>query len=142
MLPVVVPAPPDLIAAGLILRRLTARGSRWLLLRASKHGEWGFPKGHQEHGETLLETALRECAEETGIGLLAIENGPLEIHYAIPGRRQKRTVYFPALTACHEIHLSREHSAGAWFTDEEVLDLLEHANLRSLFKASQYGLDA
>ena len=28
---------------------------------------WGFPKGHVEAGETNLETARRELAEETGV---------------------------------------------------------------------------
>jgi 8-oxo-dGTP pyrophosphatase MutT (NUDIX family) len=31
------------------------------------YGKWTFPKGHQELGETLAETAIREIQEETGI---------------------------------------------------------------------------
>lgn len=30
-------------------------------------GRWTFPKGHQELGETLAETAVREIREETGL---------------------------------------------------------------------------
>jgi len=30
-------------------------------------GKWTFPKGHQELGETLAETAIREIREETGL---------------------------------------------------------------------------
>ena len=30
-------------------------------------GGWGFPKGHQEWGETPQQTALRECREETSL---------------------------------------------------------------------------
>jgi 8-oxo-dGTP pyrophosphatase MutT (NUDIX family) len=33
-------------------------------------GNWNFPKGHVEKGETLKETAKREIAEETGISEL------------------------------------------------------------------------
>jgi len=30
-------------------------------------GKWTFPKGHQEAGETLAQTAVREIEEETGL---------------------------------------------------------------------------
>ncbi len=32
-------------------------------------GEWGVPAGHLEENETLIQTAIRECNEETGIRL-------------------------------------------------------------------------
>jgi len=131
---------PELIASGLILRRTSARSHRWLLLRGAKHREWGFPKGHQEPHETLLATALRECAEETGIGLVAIEGAPLELHYSVPSGRSKRAVYFPAVTSCLDIELSDEHSAGGWFIREVVLERLVHANMRALFLAYLRGL--
>jgi 8-oxo-dGTP pyrophosphatase MutT (NUDIX family) len=140
MLPKQVASPSDLIAAGVILRREFARGSRWLLLKASKHREWGFPKGHQEHGETLLQTAQRECAEECGIGLLAIEGPPLELHYSLPSGRSKRAVYYPALTACRDVILSHEHSAATWCTQSQVLETLAHSNIRALFQAYLRGL--
>ncbi len=125
----------DLTASGLILRRVGGKGDRWLLLKARKHREWGFPKGHQEHGETMLATALRECAEETGIALLAIDGAPLELHYRLPSGRSKRVVYFPAVTATREVALSHEHVAAEWFDAEEVRERLAHPNLRSLFNA-------
>jgi ADP-ribose pyrophosphatase YjhB (NUDIX family) len=31
------------------------------------YARWTFPKGHQELGETLAETAIREIEEETGL---------------------------------------------------------------------------
>lgn len=38
-----------------------------VLLVNEGDGFWGFPKGRAEQGETLLETAIREIAEETGL---------------------------------------------------------------------------
>ncbi|MFM7496673.1 MAG: NUDIX hydrolase [Bacteroidota bacterium] len=35
----------------------------WIL----RHGRWDLPKGKAERGETILETALRECREECGL---------------------------------------------------------------------------
>ncbi len=123
------------VAAGFILRRLVGSSSRWLLLRSSRTKEWGFPKGHQEHGETLLQTAQRECAEECGIALLSFEGPPLELHYRLPSGRSKRVVYYPAITGTARVVLSDEHDEGVWFTRDEVNEHLSHDNLRALFAA-------
>lgn len=123
------------IAAGLIVRRPVGTGSRWLLLKASKHGEWGFPKGHQEKGETVLQTALRECAEECGLGLVAVEGHPLEATYLLPNGRSKVAVYFPAVTSQDAVQLSTEHDTFLWAGAEQVMKLLPHANLVLLFRA-------
>ncbi len=125
--------PTDAIASGLLLRRHSDQGDRWLLLQASKHGEWGFPKGHQNPGETLWQTALRECVEETGIALVASDGPARELVYTLPDGGRKRTVYFPALTASESWTLSDEHDDAAWMDAEVVLKRLRHANLRALF---------
>jgi len=47
------------------------RGDQVLLAQRSKGGyigRWGFPGGHVERGETVIEAAMRELAEETGVG--------------------------------------------------------------------------
>jgi len=124
---------PQLVAAGLILRRETVKGDRWLLLKARKHREWGFPKGHQEAGESLVGTALRECAEETGIALVALDGPQRELLYGLGDGRRKRAVYFPALTATTLVQLSNEHVAAEWLDADAVLDELPYDNLRALF---------
>lgn len=45
-----------------------------ILLIRNRHGHWGLPKGHWEPGELLVETAVREVLEETG---LTVEVGDL-----------------------------------------------------------------
>lgn len=37
------------------------------LIILHRKGHWAFPKGHQDDGETALETACREFEEETGL---------------------------------------------------------------------------
>lgn len=43
-------------------------------LLISRNGLWDLPKGHQEEGEDISVTALREVMEETGIDKLALRN--------------------------------------------------------------------
>lgn len=130
--PLVIP-PGTLIAAGLFLRH--ADDPRWLLLQSRKSREWGFPKGHQDPGETLLATARRETAEETGIGLFACDDTPHLLSYQVPSGRPKLVVYFPAVTRETEVVLSTEHMAFRWATQAEVLKLVKHPNLVDVFKA-------
>ncbi len=54
---------PSIIAGGIVMN---ARGEV-ALVQSHFAGFWGFPKGHVEGDETLLEAARREIAEETGL---------------------------------------------------------------------------
>lgn len=143
------PALPSLLnssvtAAGLLLRRWHGGESghwRWLLLQNRKRGEWGFPKGHQDPGESLLETALRECAEETGIALLSTSEPAYELVYTLPSGKAKRVAYFPARTRQERVVLSREHQAAAWLPRREVRKRLSHDTLKKLFVAHTRALD-
>lgn len=130
------PALPDtdLVAAGLFLAS-AGRPRRWLLLRGRRSGEWGFPKGHQDPGEDLLTTALRETAEETGIGLVAVTGPPTLLSYRVPSGRAKVVAYYPAVTAAADVVLSSEHAEHRWVPDAEATRLIAHPNLRALFAA-------
>ncbi|HSG80847.1 MAG TPA: NUDIX domain-containing protein [Gemmatimonadota bacterium] len=61
----------EVSAGGVIHRRLAAGAIEVLLIRDS-YGNWGFPKGHVEPGETRQAAALRECREETGLTRVAL----------------------------------------------------------------------
>ena len=126
---------PSLVAAGFFLRRIAENGEkRWLLLRNAERGEWGFPKGHAEKGETLVQTALRECGEECGIGLCAIVGAPMSLRYVVPWGRSKEVVYFPAQTTQESVTLSKEHDQAKWFTTQEVYEALaKFPNLLDVF---------
>lgn len=74
------------------------RGDKVLLAQRSKGGyvgRWGFPGGHVERGETVIEAAMRELSEETGVaaapaGVLTVldeigrnDAGGVEWHYVL-----------------------------------------------------------
>jgi len=125
--------PIDARAAGLFLRRQVGSTWHWLLLRGRSHGEWGFPKGHLDPGEGLFAAALRECAEETGIGLVAGDAATYELIYELPDHRRKIVTYIGATTAQETVTLSKEHQDSAWCHHDEVLKCLAHASLRTVF---------
>ena len=54
-------------AGGIVLRRIGGGDAEVLLIFRARRGDWTFPKGKLEAGETHEECALREVAEETGL---------------------------------------------------------------------------
>jgi 8-oxo-dGTP diphosphatase len=54
-------------AAGGVLRRVGPKGMEVLLVHRPSYGDWTFPKGKAQPGESDEETALREVEEETGL---------------------------------------------------------------------------
>lgn len=56
-------------AAGVVCWRQQKTKLEFLLVNRDKYGDWSFPKGKQDPGELLVETAVREMYEETGIKL-------------------------------------------------------------------------
>ncbi|MGA1023953.1 MAG: NUDIX hydrolase, partial [Aquiluna sp.] len=54
-------------AAGVICWREAGKDIEVLLVHREQYDDWGFPKGKQDKGELLQETAVREVEEEAGI---------------------------------------------------------------------------
>lgn len=81
------------VEAGAIAVRGTGDDVEVLIVRAKRNpGDWIFPKGHVEAGETLAETAVRELAEEAGVvGRAAQEVGVST--YAYRGETFEITYY-------------------------------------------------
>ena len=61
----------QLRAAGVICFKQGKSKKKFLLMKHKNR--FDLPKGHQEEGETDIETALRELEEETGISADQIE---------------------------------------------------------------------
>src|ERR1019366_6104150 len=63
-------ADDEIRAAGCVLWRPGARCAEIALVHRSRYGDWTLPKGKCEPGEHVLETAVREVAEETGVAVV------------------------------------------------------------------------
>lgn len=113
------------------------------LLLIHRRGEWDLPKGKQEEGESDEATALREVAEETGVGALAIAS-PLchTYHIYAQGEEQriKRTAWY-AMSAESESQLvpqlEEEIDAAEWVGAEEAWERVQtsYPSIRRVLEA-------
>ena len=127
-------------AAGIIVFQKKLGLIRYLLL-CNLRGEWGFPKGGTKGGETILETALRETREETGIEELELQKGFKEqIHYSCQRNNRKfwKTVdYFLAFNKNREVKLSSEHKEYLWLPYRAALDKMVFLSQKEILKKAQ-----
>jgi 8-oxo-dGTP diphosphatase len=81
------------LAAGAICWRAGDDGLEVLMVHSARWGDWSWPKGKLDPGETLPECAVREVAEETGV---RVELGvPLPgSAYLLADGRDKRVSYW------------------------------------------------
>ncbi len=102
----------------------------YLFLLIQHHaGHWGFPKGHADPGESPLQAACRELAEETGIAECRILDGMsfLERYsFSRQGKKFEKTViYYPAFVHSTIVTYQREEiKAYSWATFETATTLL------------------
>ncbi len=116
----------------------------WLvfLLKHSRDGFWGFPKGHAEPGETFLETAKRELYEETQLQVTKlIREEPFieEYIYQHEGRYVEKTVYFYLAYTSESFQVDgKEVLEGAWLTLGKAKELISFKEgLHLLFEIEQ-----
>ena len=119
---------PLAFSAGVVVARRDPGGWHLLVLRAYRN--WDFPKGTVESGETPLDAAIRETAEEAGISDLAFRWGEGYCETA-PYRRGKVARYYLAETTQEFISLPislelgrPEHDEWRWVRFDEAERLL------------------
>ncbi|MCB0907480.1 MAG: NUDIX hydrolase [Nocardioidaceae bacterium] len=81
---------PDVISAGAVVTR---KGGDVLVVHRPRYGDWSFPKGKLDRGESAIAAAVREVGEETG---LAVRLGPrlASQRYRIASGRMKTVHYW------------------------------------------------
>jgi 8-oxo-dGTP pyrophosphatase MutT (NUDIX family) len=112
-------------SAGIVVVRKTKLGWKFLLLRAYSY--WDFPKGKAEEGEALIETALRETEEESGVVDLDFCWGKSYKETEPYGKKKKIARYYIAKTKQKKITLNfneelgrPEHNEYRWVKFKEL----------------------
>jgi len=122
-------------------------GTNRFLLVHQKKGHWGFPKGHADPGETPVQTAIRELAEESGVTACRLIESPefIERYSFInkKGKQVDKTVTFyigyvddPGVTIQPE-----EVQGYAWLNAEQTRERLTFPEARELFSRVIAHLD-
>ena len=121
------------MSAGVVLFRRSNSRILFLLLHYPS-GHWDFVKGKMEAGETALQTALRETAEETGITDVSFVDDFEEwIRYSFQHDGEliyKKVVFFLAETGTDSIQISHEHLDYTWLEYDEAMRKTTFENAR------------
>jgi 8-oxo-dGTP pyrophosphatase MutT (NUDIX family) len=105
-----------------------------------RRGVWDLPKGKQDPGETLAQTAVREVHEETGLSDLEIveklDNG-YHCYLMSKQRTLKRTRWYHMKTQSpNQLVLQKEEGIqdAAWFDPKEIpsLNMPMYNNIRDV----------
>jgi len=108
-------------AAGILLMTRQSP-NQFLLMRHTDR--WDLPKGHSEPGESVIETALRETEEETGIAASKIDIDPdfrFELRYPVRYKKrdatpfQKHVVFLLGQVETAQSLVLTEHVSYRWF---------------------------
>ena len=132
-------------SAGVIVFRKDASECLFLLVlsKLTKRPLWEFPKGGVDKGETLLQAALRELSEETGIAETEVRLIPdftrTEDYRFTAGDNGERTLihkqvtYFLGETDKEAVTLSvKESSEFAWLNLRDALKRVRYAKRKRL----------
>lgn len=126
----------DVVAAGTVPYRRTATGGLEVaVVHRPRYDDWSLPKGHQDPGEPLTRTALRETAEEAGLDCRL--GGRLgHVSYPVAGKGLK-VVHYWAAEVVHGDGFSPaatgpgtdpETDELRWVSPAEAGTLLDHAH--------------
>lgn len=110
---------------------------RLLLIRRTDNDNWALPGGGHDPGETIVDCAVREVREETGIdceitGLVGIYTNPRHvIEYTSDGEvRQEFSIVFTARPVAGAPTLSSESSEVRWVDPADLEGFRMHPSMR------------
>lgn len=131
--------------AGSIPYKIINNEPQYLLVYREKFKDYSFPKGHQEQGESLQETCLRETFEEVGVrGNIINELGNYSYNFTTPNKADPELtlsisvkVNLFLLEVTEELSYTNIVEEGktnrVWCSYEQVKELLTYPEVLDLF---------
>jgi 8-oxo-dGTP pyrophosphatase MutT (NUDIX family) len=132
-------------SAGGVVHRPVNDHREILLVHRRAPRLWALPKGTPDAGETLLETALREVREETGIAVEAEDPlGAISYFFVRDRTRFHKTVHFFLMRPVGGSTDQHDHEFDEvrWFQMEEALQVMTHATEREVVERAALRLAA
>lgn len=126
-------------SVGIILFHRFPRKVMYLLLKQHQ-GHWGFPKGHIEKGEKLIDTAVRELREETGIKKIKFVKKKILLrdNYSFKNGKSKvikNVDYYVAESLVDNVKIDgREILNYKWLSVEKSYDRLTFTKSKKILK--------
>ena len=121
-------------SGGLVVRDGEDGESEVLVVHRPRYDDWSFPKGKLEPGETDEECALREVAEETGLGCELGEELP-GTEYVDGHGRKKHVRYWLMRPVGGRLEFEHEVDRARWVSRDEARELLSYARDRGLLES-------
>ncbi|MBN2295981.1 MAG: NUDIX domain-containing protein [Pirellulales bacterium] len=121
-----------ILQAATIPYRMKKGSPEFCLITSIGKGNWGFPKGLIDPGETPIETALKESDEEAGLSG-EIKGKPLgRFIYEKWGTELEVTVYLMKVSEAAEEWEEMEYRKRAWCDEEKARSRLHRQEYQEL----------
>lgn len=129
------------VKAGVVVWRLAEGGGREVLLISSRMlpKKWILPSGTWEEGESLGETAGRECEEESGV-VVKVGAELTTIDLPRPDKGEIHRVTYFLAEAVGELTEWEQDRERMWAKPAEALDLLTLPPMRRVLELALPGL--
>lgn len=131
---------PDAPAANSVVPSTTAvvtdDQDRILLIRRRDNDLWALPGGGMDLGESIVDTAVREVNEETGLdvevtGLIGVYTNPRHVMAYTDGEvRQQFSLCFRTRLIGGELRIDSESTDIAWNQPQDIPSLNMHPSMR------------
>jgi ADP-ribose pyrophosphatase YjhB (NUDIX family) len=131
---------PDAPAANSVVPSTTAvvtdEHDRIVLIRRRDNNLWALPGGGMELGESIVDTAVREVKEETGLdvevtGLIGVYTNPSHVMAYTDGEvRQQFSLCFTTRLLGGDLLADSESTDIAWTPSQDIPSLNMHPSMR------------